>query len=113
LDTIMATVSNSRHTRLPVYRQDLNNVVGILHMRAIGRLMQRAEPLDKAQLLKLTREAYFVPASTSLSTQLVNFQKYNRRIAIVVDEYGEVKGVVTLSDILEEVMSGFASNMLE
>jgi len=113
LDTIMATLSNSRHTRLPVYHQDLNNVVGILHMRVIGGLMQRTAPPDKAQLLKLTREAYFVPGSTPLSTQLVNFQKYNRRIAIVVDEYGEVKGVVTLSDILEEIMSSFASNMME
>lgn len=112
IDDILYTLANSTHTRLPVYNRDLNNVVGILHIRNATRLMVQDEP-NKAELLQLTREAYFVPESTPLTTQLVNFQKQKRRIALVVDEYGDVKGIVTLEDILEEIVGNFTTNLSE
>jgi Mg2+/Co2+ transporter CorB len=112
MDDILHVLSNSAHTRLPVYNRDLNNVVGILHIRNAARLMVMDEP-NKAELLQLTREPYFVPESTPLTTQLVNFQQEKRRIALVVDEYGDVKGIVTLEDILEEIVGNFTSNLSE
>ena len=112
IEEIIESLMNSSHTRIPVYNKDLNNVVGILHMRNITRLMKTEEP-NKAELMQLTRDAYFVPESTPLTTQLVNFQKQKRRIAIVVDEYGDVKGIVTLEDILEEIVGNFTTNLSE
>lgn len=112
IETIMQQIMNSQHTRLPVYKKDLNNVIGILHLRGAARLLKMPE-VNKAELLQLTLEAYFIPESTPLPTQLVNFQKQKRRIAIVVDEYGEVKGIVTLEDILEEIVGNFTTNLSE
>lgn len=106
---ILTALCNSLHTRLPVYTKDLNNVLGVLHMRDVPRLMRVEEP-NKSELLQLTREAYFVPESTPLTMQLVNFQKQRRNMALVVDEYGEVKGVVTLEDLLEELVCNFTAN---
>jgi Mg2+/Co2+ transporter CorB len=112
IEDIIEFLMNSSHTRLPVYNGDINNVVGIIHMRSVTRLMKTEEP-NKAELMQLTRDAYFVPESTALTTQLVNFQKQKRRIAIVVDEYGDVKGIVTLEDILEEIVGNFTTNLSE
>jgi Mg2+/Co2+ transporter CorB len=112
IDKIMEAIINSQHTRLPVYRNDLNNVIGILHMRGAARFIKMQE-VNKAELVQLTHEAYFVPESTPLTTQLINFQKQKRRIALVVDEYGDVKGIVTIEDILEEIVGNFTSNMAE
>ena len=112
IDEIMETIINSQHTRLPVFRNDLNNVVGILHMRGAARFI-RMQEINKAELVQLTREAYFVPESTPLTTQLINFQKQKKRIALVVDEYGDVKGIVTIEDILEEIVGNFTSHMSE
>jgi Mg2+/Co2+ transporter CorB len=112
MDGIMQLIVSSQHTRLPVYKKDLNNVIGILHMRGAARLIKMPEA-NKAELLQLTSEAYFVPESTPLPTQLINFQKQKRRIALVVDEYGEVKGIVTLEDILEEIVGNFTTNLSE
>jgi Mg2+/Co2+ transporter CorB len=112
IEEILNTLSNSTHTRLPVFNRDLNNVTGILHVRNAIKLMMQEDP-DKAELVQLMRETYFVPESTPLTTQLVNFQKEKRRIALVVDEYGEVKGIVTLEDILEEIVGNFTSNLSE
>jgi Mg2+/Co2+ transporter CorB len=112
IDDIVEAIINSQHTRLPVYRNDLNHVVGILHMRGAARFIKMQE-VNKAELVQLTREAYFVPESTPLTIQLVNFQKQKRRIALVVDEYGEVKGIVTIEDILEEIVGNFTTNLSE
>jgi Mg2+/Co2+ transporter CorB len=111
-ERIMRTLLNSQHTRLPVFTGDLNNVVGILHMRNAAKWMQMASA-NKAELMQLTHEAYFVPESTALPTQLVNFQKNKHRIALVVDEYGDVKGIITLEDILEEIVGNFTTNLSE
>jgi len=112
IEDIMQFIMNSQHTRLPVFTKDLNNVVGILHMRGAARLLRMAN-INKAEMVQLTTEAYFVPESTPLTTQLVNFQKQKQRIAIVVDEYGQVIGIVTLEDILEEIVGNFTSNLSE
>jgi Mg2+/Co2+ transporter CorB len=110
MNRILNALGNSQHTRLPVYSKDLNNVLGILHMRVVPKLLRTEHP-NKAELLQLSREAYFVPESTPLSMQLVNFQKQKRSLAIVVDEYGEVKGLITLEDLLEELVNHFTANV--
>lgn len=113
IQTILNLAANSQHTLLPVFKGDINNVVGILHLRRLGRLLQRAqlqEDINKADLMQLTREPYYVPEATPLHTQLLNFQKEKQRIALVVDEYGDVQGIVTLEDILEEIVGEFTSD---
>lgn len=113
VDDIMQALLNSQHTRLPVYNKgDLNNVIGMLHMRNAAKWMQM-DHRNKAELMQLTQEAYFVPESTPLPIQLVNFQKNKRRNALVVDEYGVVIGLITLDDILEEIVGNFTSNLAE
>jgi Mg2+/Co2+ transporter CorB len=118
LNDIINLVSTSQHTLLPVYKESVNNVIGILHLRRMVRLLQQpTEDLTKADLMQLTREPYYVPEATPLDTQLLNFQKEKQRIALVVDEYGDLQGIVTLEDILEEIVgeftSDYASNMPE
>ncbi|SIQ72621.1 HlyC/CorC family transporter [Marinobacterium stanieri] len=103
MDEILQLLSKTRHTRLPVYRGDINNIVGILHMRNLAQLIQQGK-VTKPAIMQVVHEAYFVPESTPLQTQLLNFQKHSRRIAVVVDEYGDIEGVVTLEDILEEIV---------
>ena len=98
----------SRHTRLPVYHNDINQVEGVLNTRDISHLLSRGE-LTREQLLAVCYEPYFVPESTPLQLQLLNFHKQQRRLGIVVDEYGEVLGIVTLEDILEEIVGEFES----
>lgn len=112
IDDIMQQIINSQHTRLPVYNNDINNVIGILHIRSAARFIKMPEG-NKTELVQLTGDAYFVPESTPLPTQLINFQKQKRRIGIVVDEYGVVKGIVTLEDILEEIVGNFTTNLSE
>ena len=114
--SIMTTVAASQHTLLPVYKDSFDNVLGILHLRRVARLILN-EDFCKADLLQLTREPYYVPEATPLHTQLYNFQKEKQRLAMVVDEYGDIQGIVTLEDILEEIVgeftSDFAANMPE
>lgn len=110
VDTIVKQICTSTHTRLPVYKGHINNVIGILHLRNAARFL-RQEELTKASLLQETREPYFVPENTPLHIQLFNFQKEQRRIGLVVDEYGDVQGIVTLEDILEEIVGEFTTDM--
>lgn len=103
LDTIIELITHCEHTRLPVYKGDINQVVGILHLRNMSKVLTSGEP-SKAALLQEAREPYFIPDSTPLQTQLLNFQKEGRRIGLVVDEYGDIQGICTLEDILEEIV---------
>jgi Mg2+/Co2+ transporter CorB len=98
----------SRHTRLPVYHNDINQVEGVLNTRMISHLLPRGE-LTKEALKAACYEPYFVPESTPLQLQLLNFHKQQRRMGVVVDEYGEVLGIVSLEDILEEIVGEFES----
>ncbi|MEQ8954423.1 MAG: HlyC/CorC family transporter [Gammaproteobacteria bacterium] len=106
---MLEQIANSHHTRIPVHKGNIDNIIGILHMRSTGRFL-KMEVLNKAQLLAETAEPYFVPESTPLHTQLFNFQKKKERIAIVVDEFGAVKGLLTLEDILEEIVGEFTTD---
>jgi Mg2+/Co2+ transporter CorB len=108
LDDIITQLRTTSHTRLPVFRNDLNQVEGVVHMRQIARLLTH-DQLTIDALSAAAHEPYFVPESTPLSTQLLNFQKHKRRIGIVVDEYGDVQGIVTLEDILEEIVGDFSN----
>jgi Mg2+/Co2+ transporter CorB len=109
IDDILNQLTHSQHTRLPVYKGDVNNIVGILHIKNVLDLFKKQET-TKEQLQKWFREAYFVPEGTPLHTQLLHFQHEKRRIGIVVDEYGDVMGLVTLEDILEEIVGEFTSD---
>lgn len=108
LETIVTQLRTTPHTRLPVFRKDINQIEGIVHMRQVARLLSH-DQLTRESLLEACDEPYFIPENTPLSTQLVNFQKQKRRIGIVVDEYGDVLGIVTLEDILEEIVGEFSN----
>jgi len=110
MNELIDIVATSRHTRLPVYRENVNNVLGILHLRRLVRHLQSSESLTRTDLLQLTEEPYYIPKSTPLDTQLFNFQKEKKRIALVVDEYGEIHGLATLEDILEEIVGEFTTD---
>ena len=107
ISTILNTISQSPHTRLPLYQEELNNVVGMVHVRQILPLMYAENP-SKEEFLGLAQEPYFVPESTPLNTQLLNFQKRKYWVALVVDEYGDIQGLTTLEDILEEIVGDMA-----
>lgn len=107
-DDILNVLTTCQRTRLPVYRGDINNIVGIIHMRRVINLLTHGE-LTYENLQNQIREAYFIPEGTSLYQQLNNFQAHKRRTALAVDEYGDVQGLVTLEDILEEVVGEFTT----
>ena len=108
IEDIRAAVSTSHHTRLVVYEGSLDKVAGILHVRKFLNASRR-EPLDKEGIRAILREPYFLPQGTPLLTQLTNFQEQMRHLGLVVDEYGDVLGLVTMQDILEEIVGEFAS----
>ncbi|OLS59194.1 transporter associated domain-containing protein [Pseudomonas putida] len=106
IEEITAQLIACKHTRLPVFHSDINQVQAVLNVRHIAHLLPTAE-LTFDSLLGACYEPYFVPESTPLQLQLLNFHKQQRRMGIVVDEYGEVQGIVTLEDILEEIVGEF------
>jgi Mg2+/Co2+ transporter CorB len=106
---ILTSTAASQHTLLPIYKDNFNNMLGVLHLRRLARLLQ-VDDFTKADLLQLARDPYYVPEATPLHTQLLNFQKEKQRFAIVVDEYGDIQGIVTLEDILEEIVGEFTSD---
>ena len=107
---IMPTLLHCQHTRLLVWRSDINNVEGFLHARDALRLLAK-DDFDNDELKQILRQPYFVPAGTPLTTQLLNFQHNRRRMGLVVDEYGDVQGLVTLEDILEEIVGEFTTDV--
>jgi Mg2+/Co2+ transporter CorB len=112
LDDILQQISNSHHTRLPVRQGENEDIIGILHLRKImSQLRSHNEnnELDKEELREVIAEPYFIPSGTPLYTQIQQFQENKQRIALVVDEYGEFKGLVTLEDILEEMIGDFTT----
>jgi Mg2+/Co2+ transporter CorB len=108
ISDIEAIVTRSEHTRLPVYEDNIDNIVGILHLRRLANLAPMS--FDKTSIRELLDEPYFVPEGTPLSTQLVQFQRRRERVALVVDEYGDIQGIVTLEDILEEIVGEFTTD---
>ena len=110
-DTILDVLRTTPHTRLPVCEDNLDNIIGILHMKKVAHALAHGD-LSRERCCDLAREreAYFVPEGTTLDVQLQNFQRDRRRIALVVDEYGDIRGLVTLEDILEEIVGEFTSD---
>jgi Mg2+/Co2+ transporter CorB len=108
--SILKQLQDCEHTRILLYKEDIDNVIGILHLRNVSRFIYE-KGANKEEMVKLAVEPYFVPENTGLHVQLLNFQKEKRRLAIVVDEYGVLLGVVTLEDILEEIVGEFTSNL--
>ncbi|TXS91674.1 HlyC/CorC family transporter [Parahaliea aestuarii] len=111
-EEILGAIQASSHTRLPVWRDDINNIVGVLHMRNISRVIDK-QGLDRGALEREMETPYFIPENTPLHTQLFNFQKNKLRLGVVVDEYGDVMGLVALEDILEEIVGEFTSNLVD
>lgn len=109
-EQLLETILTSSHTRLPVWRDDINNIVGVLHARNMSKVVS-SEGINRAALEEEMDAPYFVPESTPLHTQLMNFQKKKNPLAVVIDEYGEVMGLVALEDILEEIVGEFTSNL--
>ena len=108
IEPIRNTLATAHHTRLIVYEGDLSNVVGVVHVRKVLNA-SRKDPLTMETLKEICREPYFVPEGTGLLAQLTHFQESQRHMALVVDEYGEIQGLVTLQDILEEIVGEFTS----
>ena len=101
-------LATSYHTRLPAYEDELDNIVGVVHLKQVVGL-QRAGEIDAAALRTILRPAYFVPAGTPLLVQLQQFQNDRERMGLVVDEYGELQGLVTIEDIVEEIIGDFTT----
>ncbi|MFJ2329961.1 HlyC/CorC family transporter [Pseudomonas sp. NPDC087690] len=108
IEEIIEQLRHNKRTRLPVFHSDINQVEAVLNTRQIRHLLNNAD-LTRETLLAASYEPYFVPESTPLQLQLLNFHKQQRRLGMVVDEYGEVLGIVTLEDILEEIVGEFES----
>jgi Mg2+/Co2+ transporter CorB len=110
-DDLVTALTTSAYTRLPAYRGSLDNVVGIIHARRVLNLLHEGR-LDRESLQEAILEPYFIPAGTSLTTQLLNFKEVKRRMGLVVDEYGDIQGLVTLDEILEEIVGDFTTRAL-
>ena len=106
IEDLIEQLRQTKRTRLPVFHNDINQVEAILNTRHIQHMLPDAS-LTKEALLAVCHEPYFIPESTPLQLQLLNFHKQQRRLGVVVDEYGEVLGIVTLEDILEEIVGEF------
>jgi Mg2+/Co2+ transporter CorB len=108
---ILEQLTHCQHTRLIVYRENMDNVVGMLHVRRVLRILGRVKEFNIDELEKLTIEPYYLPEGTPLHTQMLKFQQQKRRIGLVVDEYGVLQGMVTLDDILEEIIGEFTTDL--
>jgi Mg2+/Co2+ transporter CorB len=110
-DKVLEQLRQSQHTRLPVYEGEIDHIIGVLHMKRVVHELARGR-LDRDGLIDAanSRDAYFVPSGTTLNMQLLNFQRDRRRMAFVVDEYGDIQGLVTLEDILEEIVGEFTTD---
>tara|TARA_B100000809_G_C15053808_1_gene499929 strand:- start:507 stop:1355 length:849 start_codon:yes stop_codon:yes gene_type:complete len=108
IDEIRAIILKSEHTLLPVFKENINQVIGIIHLRKLANLSGK-NIFQKKDIETLSFEPYFIQEGTSLNTQLIEFQQRKQRFALVVDEYGDIQGIVTLADILEEIVGEFTT----
>lgn len=111
VDEIKRQLTTCYHNKLPVYEGEINQIVGILHVRKAVALLNQEEELTAEHFRQLLIPPYFIPEDTDVFTQLQNFQENHERLGIIVDEYGEVQGLVTLDDIIEEMIGEFTTSM--
>lgn len=104
--------SHCAHTSLPVYDNNLDNIIGILHVRKAMHLLAQNN-LTKETLNNIIKNSYFIPKGTPLNIQLIQFQRQRRRMSLVVDEYGDIVGLVTLEDIIQEIVGEFTSDSID
>ena len=104
-------LSQGAHTRLPLYQGNLDEIIGVIQVKRIGRLLKDPNEITREDLEEIAEEPHFVPLSTSLNVQLLIFQRTKKRLGFVVDEYGTIQGLVTLEDILEEVVGEFTTDI--
>jgi len=110
LEDIIIQIRSAQHTRMPVFKEDVDKIIGMLHLRNAAKFLTEGT-LSKAAMLQELEDPYFVPENTPLQTQLYNFQLRKERIGLVVDEYGDIEGIVTLEDILEEIVGEFTTDL--
>jgi len=110
VETIKAELTTCYHNKLPVYEGEINKIVGILHVRKAIGLLNEADELTVEHFRELLSEPYFIPQDTGVLDQLQYFQENKERLGIIVDEYGEVQGLVTLEDIIEEMIGDFTTS---
>jgi Mg2+/Co2+ transporter CorB len=110
-DDIVGQITGSRYTRMPVFHGSLDNVTGMVHVRRVLNLMREGK-LDKESMEQAIIEPYFIPSGTTLTTQLLNFRQVKRRVGLVVDEYGDIQGLVSLDEILEEIVGDFTAHAM-
>ncbi len=111
VDNIKHQLTTCYHNKLPVYEGEINQIIGILHVRKALALLNHTEDLTVKNFRDLLTSPYFIPEDTSVFTQLQYFQENRERLGIIVDEYGEVQGLVTLEDIIEEMIGEFTTSM--
>ncbi|WP_435102549.1 HlyC/CorC family transporter [Arhodomonas sp. AD133] len=111
-DTILGHLTNAQYTRMPVYRGSIDAIEGILHVRRVLSRVLSGE-LTRNELIADMSEPYFVPEGTPLHVQLLNFQARRQRSGLVVDEYGDIMGLITLEDLLEEIVGEFTTDPAE
>lgn len=112
VEAIADQIRRTEYTRFPLYKGDLDKVIGILHIRDAAEFLYADDP-SKVMLTKAAKDPYFVPESTPLHTQLMNFQAQQLRMGLVVDEYGDIQGLVTLEDLLEEIVGEFTTDLAD
>jgi Mg2+/Co2+ transporter CorB len=106
---LVQQLSTAYHTRLPVYEDELDNIIGTLHLKQVLHL-QHADEIDGDSIRSVLRPAYYIPSGTSLLAQLQQFQNDRERLGLVVDEYGELQGLATIEDIIEEIIGDFTTD---
>ncbi|HEA9985975.1 TPA: HlyC/CorC family transporter [Yersinia enterocolitica] len=109
--SIIRQLTHSPHGRIVLYRQSLDDAIGMLRVREAYRLMTEKKEFNKENLLRAADEIYFIPEGTPLNVQLVKFQRNKEKVGMIVDEYGDIQGLVTVEDILEEIVGDFTTSM--
>ena len=107
---LLEQLETTQHTRLPIYKSSIDNLIGMIHLRNVLNLLLE-DRLDMDGLLKIAESPYFIPEATPLNVQILNFQKMKRRSGFVVNEYGDMQGLVTMEDILEEIVGEFTTDI--
>ena len=109
--SIVRQLTHSPHGRIVLYRDSLDDTISMLRVREAYRLMTEKKEFTKEVMLRAADEIYYVPEGTPLNVQLVKFQRNKKKVGLVVDEYGDIKGLVTIEDILEEIVGDFTTSM--